>query len=415
MGLKRLTVNLRIAVIQLNPQIGQLEETVVRARSLVRRVERYRPDIVVFPEFALSGYSFHSRPEISAHLCRPQEGPAWELCRQISQGLSCITVMGYPERGDDQQAYNSALVVDEEGKLAFNYRKSFLYDTDEEWQCAENPAGFQTFELPLKGKARDRSGDVHDVKLRSAIGICMDLSPYKFEAPFHECEFSTFQLEHGTELLIVPMAWLHSSSVTRDTADPASQKAEIANSMDRLGLPLHGSQNQFQVDVELRDGTCVKECPDDGILPSAPSDAGAASSYSDLSRPDNSNLNYWIMRFMPFLACKWRENWFAEKALKPMLAKFKGSRFTYLGSSLKVPWLFENKNALLVLCNRCGAEDGATVYAGSSGIFKFNGQHGDEETILDTTNRSVELLGNLGKGHEGVIVRDVSFEIERDL
>ncbi|CAR21903.1 amidase [Lachancea thermotolerans CBS 6340] len=415
MGLKRLTVNLRIAVVQLNPQIGHLEETVVRAHSLVRRVERYQPDIVVFPEFALSGYSFHSRAEISAHLCRPQEGPAWEFCQQISRKLSCVTVMGYPERGDNQQAYNSALVVDEEGKLAFNYRKSFLYDTDEEWQCAENPAGFQAFELPLKGKARDHDGHVHDVKLRSAIGICMDLSPYKFKAPFQECEFSTYQLEHGTELLIVPMAWLHASSVTRDTADPATGKAEIARTMDQLGLPLHGSQNQFQVNIKLRDGTCEEECPGNGTLTSAPSDAGVASSYSDLSRPDQQNLDYWTIRFMPFLACKWRENWFVEKALKPILAKFKGSRFTYLGSSLKAPWLFENKNALLVLCNRCGAEDGATVYAGSSGFLKFNGQYGNEEEILNSSNRSVELLGNLGKGYEGVIVRDVSFEIERDL
>lgn len=55
------------------------------------------------------------------------------------------------------------------------------------------------------------------------------------------------------------------------------------------------------------------------------------------------------------------------------------------------------------------------MYAGSSGFLKFNGQYGNEEEILNSSNRSVELLGNLGKGYEGVIVRDVSFEIERDL
>lgn len=400
-------------MVQLNPQIGHIEDTLVRARALINRIERYSPDLVVFPEFALTGYNFHSRAEISPYLCHPKEGPAWEFCQQLSKRLSCVTVMGYPERSDGQRAYNSAIVVDEKGQLAFNYRKSFMYYTEDEWQCSENPEGFQTFAMPLKNKARDSHGRLHDISLRSAIGICMDLSPYQFKAPFHDYEFSSFQAERGTELIICPMAWLHSCSVTGDTEFKEQQRKKITDSMTRLGFPPQGSQGEFQIDVKLDDGTDNRTQPDSVTCSSDLGDS--ARSYSNPTEPDKSNIDFWILRFMPFLAFKGRNNWFTQKLIAPVLARFKGKRSSYMGSSTDKPWIFENKNAVLVLCNRSGVEDGTTVFAGSSGIFKFNGKGSNENDVLDSTNTSVDLLGNLGKSYEGVLVRDVEFEIEREL
>lgn len=71
-----------------------------------------------------------------------------------------------------------------------------------------------------------------------------------------------------------------------------------------------------------------------------------------------------------------------------------------------------------MLANRCGTEDGTTIFAGSSGIYKFNGKkpkgsQDDDESSLDSLNESVELLGNLGKGLEGAILREVQFEVFR--
>ena len=91
---------------------------------------------------------------------------------------------------------------------------------------------------------------------------------------------------------------------------------------------------------------------------------------------------------------------------------------TFLGTSLGQPWKFQGKNAILVLANRCGTEDGTTIFAGSSGIYKFNGKkpkgsQDDDESSLDSLNESVELLGNLGKGLEGAILREVQFEVFR--
>ena len=56
--------------------------------------------------------------------------------------------------------YNSALVVSSDGETIANYRKSFLYYTDETW-ALEGRDGFFRGRIPGLG--------------RVALGICMDL------------------------------------------------------------------------------------------------------------------------------------------------------------------------------------------------------------------------------------------------
>ncbi|SCU99241.1 LADA_0H18470g1_1 [Lachancea dasiensis] len=415
-NLKRLTVKLRIAVVQLNPQIGHIGETIARVDSLVSRIGNYKPDIVVFPEFALSGYNFRSRSHIQQHLSSSQQGPAWDLCQQISKCLSCVTVMGYPEDPADgtNHIYNSVIVVNSEGQLAFNYRKSFLYDTDEQWGCSENPLGFQTFDLPFANRAIDADGLVHDVTIKSAVGICMDLSPYKFEAPFQSFEFSSFHAENLTELILFPMAWLNSASVTKKSENQEAGKAAIEKSLKSLGFPPSGSQGDFQWDVELGDGTCFKDVPK-GAESGTPVDSALTQNFSHPAVPDNANVDYWILRFMPFLAFKERFRWFSSQLLGPILNKLKDVRTSYMGGTTRRPWIFENRSVVAVMCNRSGVEDGTTVYAGSSSIFKFNGRYGADEIDLDSSNRSVEILGSLGKGYEGVLLRDVEFEVLKNV
>lgn len=46
-------------------------------------------------------------------------------------------------------------------------------------------------------------------------------------------------------------------------------------------------------------------------------------------------------------------------------------------------------------------------------VKKPKGSQDDDESSLDSLNESVELLGNLGKGLEGAILREVQFEVFR--
>ncbi|QLL34591.1 hypothetical protein HG536_0G04530 [Torulaspora globosa] len=412
---RTLSVSLRIAIVQLNPQIGQVKQNIERAWELVHKLKdsiskERAPDLVLFPELALTGYNFLSREHILPYTSAKNDGPSIDLAKEVSRLFKCYTVIGYPERvdqGPEPILYNSAAVTDPTGKQIFNYRKSFLYYTDDDWGCQENPLGFQSFPLHFKNRARNVSEDsseLEDVTLRTSIGICMDLSPYKFEAPFYDFEFATYNVDQRNELIICPMAWLHSASVTKNSgpATAASVKLEaIQKAIKKEGIPACGSQGNYQLSFNNSDVTprIARESvsPDDN--------------YEELDKPDMSNVNYWILRFMPFLALRQRASWPA-RSLEPLVAGSRKRR-SYMGASLTSQWEFRNRNAIVLMGNRCGIEDANTVYAGSSGIYKFNGKFADAATDIDSLNESVELLGNLGKGLEGVLLRDVTFEVTR--
>ncbi|CCF58013.1 hypothetical protein KAFR_0D03650 [Kazachstania africana CBS 2517] len=396
-------VDLRIALVQLNPQLGKLDSNIRRAWTLLNKFndqisKSKKPDIVVFPEFALTGYNFHSREQIKPYLCHPQEGPSYELAKEVSKKFNCYTVIGYPEKSidNDEKCYNSALVMSPLGKLVFNYRKSFLYETDKQWQCEENPQRFEKFKLSFPSK---------NLNLNCAIGICMDLSPYEFKAPFNDFEFSSFCLENDIELIICPMAWLHSSSITSSTekADAERKKMEISRNLATLNVPIYGSQGNFHIDIDNNNKTSAVEKDSEKI----------GKDYRDLCKPDMSNVNYWILRFLPFVDLSVRKDWFDENLLHDIWRS--ESRKSYIGATKEHYWKMHGKNAVLAIANRCGVEDGTTLFAGSSGFYKFNGNadNSTDELKLDSTNKSVEMLGNLGKGHEGIIMRDVHFEVQR--
>jgi protein N-terminal amidase len=76
----------------------------------------------------------------------------------------CVVTVGYPEKVDvapkwpaSPEYYNSAITVNADGETIANYRKSFLYYTDETW-ALEGPDGF--FDGEIEGL-----GNV-------AMGIC---------------------------------------------------------------------------------------------------------------------------------------------------------------------------------------------------------------------------------------------------
>lgn len=100
--------------------------------------------------------------------------------------------------------YNSAVTVNRNGKNIANYRKSFLYYTDETW-ALEGPDGFY-------GGKIDGLGNV-------VMGICMDLNPYKFESPWSAWEFAYHILHRQANLAVISMAWL-----TREDAGVQSRR-----------------------------------------------------------------------------------------------------------------------------------------------------------------------------------------------
>lgn len=139
--------------------------------------------------------------------------------------------MGYPEvetgsgnpdglNGGQETYYNSLVVVDETGEVIVNYRKTFLYYTDETW--AEEGTAERSFkELSFASPDRGTMAP----KVATSFGICMDINPYQFKAPFTAWEFANRVVDSKTQLVVLSMAWL--TLLSREELDMLADKPDL--------------------------------------------------------------------------------------------------------------------------------------------------------------------------------------------
>lgn len=138
---------------------------------------------------------------------------------QPGQLLSKKDVEAEEPESKDPKRFNSLFIVDPSGDMLLNYQKRFLYYTDEPWALeGENGKGF--FSLPVSSalniKEPSAASPIPSLSTTSgepchiptAVGICMDINPYKFTAPYSAYEFATHVLESGSKLVVLSMAWL---------------------------------------------------------------------------------------------------------------------------------------------------------------------------------------------------------------
>ncbi|KAK3377792.1 carbon-nitrogen hydrolase, partial [Podospora didyma] len=193
---------MKIACLQFAPQVGDVDNNLNRADSILSRVnpdDLDALDLLVLPELAFSGYNFKSLQHITPFLEPPGSGISSLWARTTALKYDCVVIVGYPEKVDvtahwpaSPEYYNSALIVNGDGETIGNYRKSFLYHTDETW-ALEGVDGFFY-------------GDIAGVG-NTAMGICMDLNPYRFEAPWNAFEFGVHVMEVAANVVIMTMAW----------------------------------------------------------------------------------------------------------------------------------------------------------------------------------------------------------------
>lgn len=197
------TMRLRVFAVQLNPRIGQFASNASRARALVARAaaQHGNPDLVVLPELGLTGYNFQLVAAVRPHL-EERGGRSTAWAQEVSRLFDCLTLVGFPE-GAGEKIYNTAVMVDRQGAVLWHYRKTHLYEADEEWGCSEGE-GFCTHDVDYA-----RSGE-EPLVASTAVGICMDLNPYRFEAPFDRYEFASAAAT--ARVVLCPMAWLHPGS-----------------------------------------------------------------------------------------------------------------------------------------------------------------------------------------------------------
>lgn len=215
--------NIKIACLQLAPQLGKVQENIARANELIKNAPELRPASdgsrhplwLVLPEMAFSGYNYQTPEDIEPFLEPTTAGPSTRWAMSTAQMYNIYVTVGYPEiviqaqeqteptDGSSRPRYNSTVTVSPSGAIIGTCRKRFLYYTDEPWAdeglnpsiAVGKPQGFfsKDFGPPL-GKVSQ--------------GICMDINPYKFITPFNTYEFATHVLDSKTPLTVLSMAWL---------------------------------------------------------------------------------------------------------------------------------------------------------------------------------------------------------------
>ncbi|MBN2798572.1 MAG: carbon-nitrogen hydrolase family protein [Deltaproteobacteria bacterium] len=154
---------MKIAAVQFKGVKGDWEASLERLLPLVAHGVR-RADLVVLPEMALTGYVFADADAVRA-VSEPAEGPTLEALAPLARAGRAWVVAGFPER-DGPRLYNSALVIDPTGALAFTYRKTLLFEADLPW-ATPGDSGYRTFDTGVG---------------RFGVGICMDLNDDRFTA-----------------------------------------------------------------------------------------------------------------------------------------------------------------------------------------------------------------------------------------
>ena len=208
---------MRVATLQFNPQVGQVAANFSRAESLLMRDERegllQGLDLLVLPELAFTGYNHPSLSAIAPYLEPTAAGPSTRWASRTAKRLKCTVAVGYPEAAEEGNyntiydekilaqdgaiAYNSMVVVSSTGDVVAHHRKAFLYYTDETW--AKEGKGFYAGVIPIGANGQ---------QTKVAAGICMDINPYKFEAPWTAYEFGNHCRDSRAKIVILSTAWL---------------------------------------------------------------------------------------------------------------------------------------------------------------------------------------------------------------
>lgn len=344
-------MKLRVACVQYNPIIGELEKNKLKIKSLLAKISS-PIDLIVLPELSITGYNFKDKQHIEPYLDRsiPTEGSKLGSSRSFGQELlklyKCFTVIGYPQLVQEK-IYNSCSLIDPLGQEIYDYHKTFLYDADEAWGCSENPdKSFAPVDV-----------EINHEKVRINFGICMDLNPYKFEAPFNKFEFALSCYENQSKLIICPMAWLSPFSPSIKSEMLSLEKLQLATELEQKHFT---NQQSYQINALESDNIPLESCK-------------SIEEFTPL-KPDYSTINYHILRLFPFLNHKYN-----------MLPKY--------------------GKVNVITCNRIGIESDV-VYGGSSSMFTFDpAEPGNDE--INYLNPSVNLKGYLSQGLEGVLYREL--------
>ena len=111
---------LRVALAQLAPRLGLLEENLARHRELLGEARSGGADLVVFPELGLTGYQLQ---DLAAEVAMRADDK--RLLSLATETVGASAVVSFVEESSDHRLFISAALM-EDGEVRFVHRKLFL-------------------------------------------------------------------------------------------------------------------------------------------------------------------------------------------------------------------------------------------------------------------------------------------------
>lgn len=264
-----------VAVCQFDSKLKQPQMNMEKVARFLSQVDpaKIRFDLFVLPEMAFTGYCFDSREDVdpyaedvsvvtaaSAHRqsdtntssssvpTLDTSSSCYSFVRSIALTYQCMVICGFPEKvvssdggdsnNEQQQVkyYNSAYVIDKHGTLLHVYRKHFLYTTDKAW--SEPGDSFLSFDTVLgTGSNGSDAGDDRNNKIKLGVGICMDINPEDFIAPWSAFELANYHKKHKSKIIVLCCNWL--ASPESDDEDEDSEEEEDKEEKQVLNSQLY--------------------------------------------------------------------------------------------------------------------------------------------------------------------------------
>ncbi|MFV2063401.1 MAG: nitrilase-related carbon-nitrogen hydrolase [Chloroflexota bacterium] len=110
----------RVALAQIAPRLGALDENLERHRVLIADARVHDADLVVFPELGLTGYLLQ---DLNAEVAMRRDDPRLLGLAAAAKGMS--VVVSFVEESDDHRLFIAVALL-EGGKVAHVHRKVFL-------------------------------------------------------------------------------------------------------------------------------------------------------------------------------------------------------------------------------------------------------------------------------------------------
>jgi predicted amidohydrolase len=111
---------LRVALAQIAPRLGALEENIARHHELIGQAHREDADLVVFPELGLTGYLLQ---DLNAEVAMRRDDPRLRALAEAATGLAAI--VSFVEESVDHRLFIAAALL-EGGEVRHVHRKVFL-------------------------------------------------------------------------------------------------------------------------------------------------------------------------------------------------------------------------------------------------------------------------------------------------